>query len=652
MEETKQKAPDDDLVAMWETVAQEEDLDVSRAGETVAPADGFETFQRQKLLGGLPRIAPDREHSEFSVRETLGEGGRGLVRLARQTSLFREVALKTVRPDQMDPEATRDLLQESWVTGMLEHPNIVPVHALGVDEHDAPMLVMKRVEGVSWAEALRDDEALPDSFRGGRDRLENHLDILVQVCNAVEFAHSKGIVHCDIKPENVMLGEYGEVYVVDWGVAVALEDDGTGRLPLAGEVDSLFGTPAFIAPELAAGRGAEIGPRTDVYLLGATLHAIATDEPRHQGGSIEAILLEAYQSEPVDYDESVPEGIAEICNRATDADPDERFPDVGAFRRALVDFERNRESLHLSDRASARLERLEEMVRELTADRGAGPEELDDASVTEVNRLYNECRFGFEQALDVWEGNDEARRGRRRAIETMIECELYQRDDRAAAVLMEELDEVPEALRRRLAELREELEAEAEEIERNRQLSHEVDIELASRQRSRVFVLFGLIFGGIPMLNQIGIDAGWMGMTFQDYFIQYAAVVVGAVSVVYPLRERLFANAINARFTVSIFAIIAGLFAVRITGYLLGLQPPGCIAFENVLLAFSVGMMAIAFDSRLWATPIPFVAGAIGGALYPDWILYFDGASNAVALWIFAWAWRESNRGEGGGYTV
>ena len=119
-----------------------------------------------------------------------------------------------------------------------------------------------------------------------------------------------------------------------------------------------------------------------------------------------------------------------------------------------------------------------------------------------------------------------------------------------------------------------------------------------------------------------------------------------------PLRERLFENAINARFTVSIFGTIAGLFVVRLTGYLLGLDPAGCIAFENVLLAFSVGMMATAFDSRLWAAPIPFVAGAIGGALFPEWILYFDGASNALALWVFAFAWRESNRGKGAGYAT
>jgi len=653
-DETRQARPPDELVEQWKTVVRtDDDLEPGAIGETIGAGSPVESFRRRQLTGELPRIDPDSAHSEFELRRTIGEGGMGVVRLARQTSLFRDVALKTVRPDQVGPEATHELLQESWVTGMLEHPNIVPVHALGVDEHGSPMLVMKRVEGVSWEEALADEERLPESLRGGRDRLEDHLDVLVQVCNAVEFAHSRGIIHCDLKPENVMLGAYGEVYVVDWGIAVALEDDGTGRLPLAGDIDEVSGTPAYIAPELAEGDGERVDRRTDVYLLGALLHETVTGEPRHRGGSVMATLLQACQSEPVDYGDEVDEELAAICNRATHVDPERRFPTVGALREAIVDYERHRDSWRLSDEAAVRLAELEELVAEVRG--GEKPDDsdaLEDETVTRINRLYNEARFGFEQALDVWDENREARRGLRRAVNAMIAFELYQRNDRAAAVLMEELGEVPEALKGELAELRRELEAEAEEIERNRQIRREVDIEMASRQRSLVFVLFGFIYGGLPVLNQLAVDAGWVGMTFTDYWIQYAAVCVAAVAVVVPLRDRLFANAINARFTVSIFGTIAGLFVVRLTGYFLGLEPAGCIAYENVLLAFAVGMMATAFDSRLWATPIPFVAGAIGGALYPEWILYWDGASNAVALWLFAFAWRESNRGEGVGYAT
>jgi serine/threonine-protein kinase len=649
--ETKVGRPSQEVRDKWQTaIRANDDYDSSDAGKTLGGENPIQSFHRQQLMGELPRIDPDSDHSQFELTETIGQGGMGVVRLARQTSLFRDVALKTVRPDQMGAWASQELLQESWVTGMLEHPNIVPVHALGVDEHESPMLVMKRVEGVSWHEALQDDETLPDSFRAGRDRLEDHLDILIQVCNAIEFAHSRGIIHCDLKPENVMLGSFGEVYVVDWGIAVALEDDGTGRLPLAEEVEDVAGTPAYIAPELAAGAGDKIDRRTDVYLLGAMLHELVTGQARHEAKALRAMLLAAYQSEPVDYPDAVDDKLARICNRATRRERDDRFQTVAQFRQALVDYKRHRDSLRLSDEAGDRLAELEEWVATIRGD--DGPEELDEETVTDIHRLYNEARFGFEQALDVWEGNAEAERGLRRAVNTMIAFELHQRNARAAAVLMEEVDEPPQILQSALDRLREQLEAEAEEIERNRRISNEVDIELASRQRSIVFILFGIIYGGLPILNQLAVDAGLVGMTFTDYWTQYAAVCVAAVAVVVPLRERLFENAINARFTVSIFGTIAGLFVVRLTGYLLGLDPAGCIAFENVLLAFSVGMMATAFDSRLWAAPIPFVAGAIGGALYPEWILYFDGASNALALWVFAFAWRESNRGKGAGYAT
>jgi serine/threonine-protein kinase len=639
MQRTKD-APDGEVMAMWKTVVQQhvpEDPDAY--GKTIAPNQPVETFRRRQLMGDLPTLETDGEDSEFAVERTLGEGGMGLVRLARQTSLYREVAIKTVKPEQLGPASTQDLLRESWVTGMLEHPNIVPVHALGVDEHGAPMLIMKRVEGVSWEEALADDEKLPDPFRGGRDRLDNHLDILIQVCNAVEFAHSKGIVHCDLKPENVMLGAYGEVYLVDWGIAVSLEEDETGRLPLARDVDSLAGTPAFIAPELASGEGARIDGRTDVYLLGAVLHHLVTGEFRHDGGSVMAILMKAYQSEPVDYDESVPQELADICNRATSADRDARFAEVDAFRHALVEFKQHRDSLRLSKRAMERLGKLRDLVVDIF--RGEiDSSDIDDDVTALVNRLYNESRFGFEQALEIWENNREARRGYRLAVESMVAFELHQRNDKAAAVLLDELPDGHPKLERRLANLREELAREAEEIERNRQISQDVDIDMASTQRSRMFVLFGFIFGGMPILNQLAIDMGWATLAFSDYAVQYALVVTAAVLVVIPMRDKLFKNSINSRFITSVFATIGGLGLVRLSGYMLGLDPAGCIALENVLLAFSVGMMAVAFDKRLWATPIPFVAGALVGAWKPDLILYADGISNALALWLFALAWR------------
>ena len=148
---------------------------------------------------------------------------------------------------------------------------MVPVYDLGLDESGAPFIVMKHNEGDHWLKLLGDDEALK-KHAPGRERLDAHLAILVQVCNAVHFAHSRGVIHRDLKPENVMVGSFGEVYLVDWGVATK-----------PGPVTQIAGTPAYMAPEMLGGDGAEISPRTDVYLLGAVLYEILAGRAPHTG---------------------------------------------------------------------------------------------------------------------------------------------------------------------------------------------------------------------------------------------------------------------------------------------------------------------------------------------------------------------------------
>ncbi|MCZ7681391.1 MAG: protein kinase [Sandaracinaceae bacterium] len=170
----------------------------------------------------------------LALRGTLGEGGMGIVRLATQRSLGRDVAVKTVKGSQAAERATGALLREACVMGLLEHPNVVPVYDLVVGDAGEPAIVMRKIEGSSWASVMHDPAALRARF-DAEDALEWNLRVLAQVCNVVDFAHSRGILHRDLKPENVMLGEFGEVYVVDWGLAVALREGlGPAIPPLSG----------------------------------------------------------------------------------------------------------------------------------------------------------------------------------------------------------------------------------------------------------------------------------------------------------------------------------------------------------------------------------------------------------------------------------
>ncbi len=154
------------------------------------------------------------DHRAYVEQAVLGQGGMGVVKLARQVSLGRPVALKTLKAQGSVTDAEA-LLAEAWLAGSLEHPGILPIYAVSLGADGGPLVVMKRIEGVTWTALLRGEAEL-DLYARGRSRLEAHLRVAMSLCDAVHFAHSRGVVHRDLKPDNVMLGRFGEVYLVDW----------------------------------------------------------------------------------------------------------------------------------------------------------------------------------------------------------------------------------------------------------------------------------------------------------------------------------------------------------------------------------------------------------------------------------------------------
>lgn len=359
-----------------------------------APSDSAPAKRGLPVISvGLPGSSP-REHEpsarDLEILDLLGEGGMGRVYLARQHSLEREVAIKSLK-DNADERHRLALVEEGAITGYLEHPAIIPVHALGVDAGGRPVLVMKRVEGVAWLDLMNDSRHPLWKSRGSdaEHRLDDHIEILMQVCNAVHFAHSRRVIHRDIKPQNVLIGPYGDVYLADWGVARRMSDT---RRP------QMCGTPAYMAPEMVTGE--DVDERTDVYLLGATLHEALTGTPRHEGENSQAVLSNAATSRPVEYDTSVPAALAAIANKATAASPNDRYQDAAEFRQALAGYLRHKSSLELAASALPRLERL----REHTATEAGGAKEQ-----REIEQCVAEARFALRQALEQWKDNDEAK---------------------------------------------------------------------------------------------------------------------------------------------------------------------------------------------------------------------------------------------------
>jgi eukaryotic-like serine/threonine-protein kinase len=231
----------------------------------------------------------------YTIGELLGRGGMGEVVRAHDRRIGRDVAIKRMRQATPSDEAVQRFLREARIQGRLDHPAIVPVYELGLDAAGQPYFAMKQLAGTTLATHMSDGTPLPRLLRG-----------FVEVCLAIQFAHERGVVHRDLKPANIILGEYGEVYVLDWGIARVIADPHSPP-PIARDIDTLdggtqtgemIGTPGYMAPEQVRGIDV-VTPATDVYALGSILFELLAGEPLHpRGVAAIASTLGAAQQAP------------------------------------------------------------------------------------------------------------------------------------------------------------------------------------------------------------------------------------------------------------------------------------------------------------------------------------------------------------------
>jgi serine/threonine-protein kinase len=300
-------------------------------------------FARGGRVDSRPPTASDGARYRFG--EVLGEGGMGEVLLAHDDHIGREVAVKRIRTAEPTAEDLSRFVREARVQGRLEHPAVVPVYDLAVDRDGRPFFVMKRLSGTTLLELLGRLRAISPDGDGAVVR-RRMLRAFVDVCLAIEFAHSRGIVHRDLKPANIMLGDFGEVYVLDWGVARALTDAADPGGPPSGRtaapdlrldtgdtlVGTVLGTPAYMAPEQLAGERA--GPAADLYALGCILYevvaGVALHPQRGPAGAASPPIARPSAQRP-----DAPPELDAICERATAAEPAARYPSARALGDAV-----------------------------------------------------------------------------------------------------------------------------------------------------------------------------------------------------------------------------------------------------------------------------------------------------------------------------
>ena len=307
----------------------------------------------------IARLSERRQpFARYSVGAEIGRGGMGTVLEVRDEDLRRDLAMKVTSGSDVGR-----FLEEAQITGQLDHPGIVPVHELGLDPEGRVYFTMKLVKGRTLAEVL-------DLARDGRDGWTQAkvLGAVQRVCEAMAYAHEKGVVHRDLKPSNVMIGAFGEVYVMDWGLArvvgapdrrdlrlriaeapggSALETDrdelrhATPGSPLLTRDGQVVGTPAYMPPEQAAGRVEAIGPHSDVYSVGAMIYHLLAGEPPFAGSGAKEVWLRVCAGPPPPIESVAPRAPPElqaICSKAMQRDGRARYRDMREMAADLAAF--------------------------------------------------------------------------------------------------------------------------------------------------------------------------------------------------------------------------------------------------------------------------------------------------------------------------
>ncbi len=270
--------------------------------------------------GDSPFSRTGANEDKYVVSGEVGRGGMGVILTAYDSDIRRDVAMKVITGDwQESREFIERFIKEAQVQGQLEHPNICPVHELGVDDSGQVYFTMKMVQGASLADMI-----IRTKESSGADepkRLTDVLNIFLKICDGIAFAHSREIIHRDLKPDNIMVGDFGEVYVMDWGLAKILsveEDKSQDGLFIASPADrsdtmrtmtgSIVGTPAYMPPEQAGGLVEKMDERSDIYSLGALLYELLTLAPPFSAENPWAILSKIGQEKPLSPSRRHPNG--------------------------------------------------------------------------------------------------------------------------------------------------------------------------------------------------------------------------------------------------------------------------------------------------------------------------------------------------------
>lgn len=459
-------------------------LDIPRASALVTShaAAALDTSKPGTLIGDL------------DLGATISRGPKGWVRKARQPSLDRTVAIKTVDPDHAGSASVEALLREALIAGRLDHPHIVPIHAIGNSERYGPFIVKKHVDGTPWGEWLSSQPRR--AVHSERD-LRDALGIFLAVCQAIEYAHSRRVVHRNIHPDHVMLGDFGEVYVTDWHEAMLVGEDG------AEQRRAVVGRPEARAPEIEAPL-AEATESSDVYMLGATLCYVLTGSWSHAE----------------DHDERqgarLPQELAHIVATACARRSMRRYTGVSALREAVSGYLARLAAIETLRYARHKHDQLDERP-------------ADAARWPATRKALAEIRYAYQEVLRQWPESRAARQGLREIRIAQARLALDEGNVAGAHTVVEGLEDAPSGLLDRIAE------AERLVSERDDALAELAEIRAAQelrgqRERSGLSLAVGLgnlVAGvGMGLLDRTGV------LPLTPWVLASVTAIIGTIGVI------------------------------------------------------------------------------------------------------------------------
>jgi hypothetical protein len=576
----------------------------------VGPAEGSPGDTLAPALADTPPAGPTDPEVALPAAQLgrwlipgllLGEGGMGRVHSATDTVLRRDVAIKRPLPSGGRRVASA-LVREAITLARLDHPNVVPVHALAADDEGKPVLVMKQVTGRRWSELT----AEPD--------LDRDVSLALRVADALAFAHAQGVLHRDVKLDNVMVGAFGEVYLMDWGCACPLQDAVT---------QDLVGTPSYLPPEMVV-PGSPLGPHTDTFLLAATLHRAVTRRPRYPGTRIAEVLAAAERGEEPPWPAELPRELGAVLARATAADPAARTPDPAAFAAELRAFLAHRDALAVLEAARANLAALRAAV---------------DAGDPAADLRFAECRFALRSLLGSVAA-PEARAALTAAVGAWVPWKLATGELAAVEAVLAELDD-PAAVRWRA-----QWQGAVAERDRREEARRAADLDIARRERRDMAVaLLGgamLVAGASAVLRPPSsyrpVDLVGLGVL---------GVAVSVVAVV-PFHRRILAHRASRAIASGIVWMSVVTLLHRLSAWALDEPVDAVLRADLWLMGASAGMWSLTIEPWFGLVALPYLVAAVGATLAPAAApaLFPLAACASIAVGAALFWWRA---GRGGG---